>query len=246
MRLLPLYLLSLSLSLSDLTSASASASAAPLSADIFYWPLSSSSKPSPLARIFYDPSTLQSTVDSYTPPQPINDNSNIDKQADLLRIGLYTTTAAAAAANANDNDNDNSNNNPEKQWVGILSSLSLFANNPQTLTLHLDQNNHVYHAAISCSASSSAAPSSDSSAQKKSTENNTPSSQQGKYEGAASLKVEFVRSNPSPSPHLNRPIVLNPDGNAPEEVVEKSLLQRYWWVLGIIAILAFTGSADGS
>ncbi|PGH28797.1 hypothetical protein GX50_08460 [[Emmonsia] crescens] len=235
MRLLSLPLLSLSLSLSALTSASA----APLSADIFYWPLSSSSKPSPLAKIFYDPSTLQSTVDSYTPPQPINDNSNIDKQADLLRIGLYTTAAAA-------NANDNSNNNPEKQWVGTLSSLSLFANTPQTLTLHLDQNNHVYHAAISCSASSSASPSPDSSAQKKGTENNTPSSQQGKYEGAASLKVEFVRSNPSPSPHLNRPVVLNPDGNAPEEVVEKSLLQRYWWVLGIIAILAFTGSADGS
>ncbi|OJD11009.1 hypothetical protein AJ78_08131 [Emergomyces pasteurianus Ep9510] len=138
-------------------------------------------------------------------------------------------------------------NDPNKQWVGTLSSLSLFANSPQTLILHLDQNNHVYHAAISSSATAASPPNPDSSAKKRKDEH-SPASSQGKGEGAGagSLRVEFVRSNPSPSPHLNRPVVLSPDGSAPEEVVEKSLFQKYWWVLGIIGILAFTGSAEGN
>ncbi|KLJ07923.1 hypothetical protein EMPG_16604 [Blastomyces silverae] len=232
---LSLSLLSL-LSLSALSSASASA--APLSADIFYWPLSStssSSNPLPLAQISYDPSTLQSTINSYTPPppQPLNDaDKTIDKQADhLLRIGLYT-------------DPNN------RQWVGTLSPLSLFTTTattttpqpqPLTLTLHLDQNNHVYHAALSSSFFASPPPAAASPASKKS-----KSSSGQEAAAAPPLRVEFVRSNPSPSPHLNRAVVLSPDGTAPEEVVEKSLFQKYWWVLGIIGILAFTGSADGS
>ncbi|EEQ86066.2 uncharacterized protein BDCG_09335 [Blastomyces dermatitidis ER-3] len=231
-----LSLLSL-LSLSALSSASASDSAAPLSADIFYWPLSStSSKPLPLAQISYDPSTLQSTINSYTPPpQPLNDagDKNIDKQADLLRIGLYA------------NPDDNKSNDPNKQWVGTLSSLALFTNTPQTLTLHLDQNNHVYHAAIS-SFASPPAPSPDSKTTKKSKSSSSPGTGNGEEAGAGPLRVEFVRSTPSPSPHLNRPVVLSPDGTAPEEVVEKSLFQKYWWVLGIIGFLALTGSAEGS
>ncbi|OJD24634.1 hypothetical protein ACJ73_04001 [Blastomyces percursus] len=229
------------LSLSALSFASASASAstsnsaAPISADIFYWPLSStSSKPLPLAQISYDPSTLQSTINSYTPPQPLNDagDKSIDKQADLLRIGLFANP-----------DGNKSNNHPNKQWVGTLSSRSIFTNTPQTLTLYLDQNNHVYHAAIS-SFVSPPAPSTDS----KSTKKTKSSSSQGTGQEprAGPLRVEFARSNPSPSPHLNRPVVLSPDGTAPEEVVEKSLFQKYWWVLGIIGILAFTGSAEGS
>ncbi|PGG96690.1 hypothetical protein GX51_07689 [Blastomyces parvus] len=235
MRLPSLSLLSL-LSLSAVSSASASAT--PLSADIFYWPLSSStsSKPLPLAQISYDPSTLQSTIKSYTPPQPLNDSGdkNIDKQADLLRIGLYT------------NPSDDKSNDPNQQWVGTLSSLSLFTNTPQTLTLHLDQNNHVYHAAMS-SFVSPPAPSPDSKTTKsKSSSSSSLQGNGGEEAGAGPLRVEFVRSNPSPSPHLNRPVVLSPDGTGPEEVVEKSLFQKYWWVLGVIGLLALTGSAEGS
>ncbi|EGC45525.1 conserved hypothetical protein [Histoplasma capsulatum var. duboisii H88] len=239
------FLSLLSLSLSAFTSASASASAAPLSADIFYWPLSSStSKPIRLAKISYDPSTLTHTVDSYTPPQPQNvASNNIDAQADLVRIGLYT--------NPNLSDTESSSGSSQKeQWVGTISSLSLFANTPQTLTLHLDQNDHVYHAAISSLASPSPPSSSPDS---RATRIKTPSppspphrNSNGAGTEAGSLRVELIRSNPSPSPHLNRAVVLSPDGTVPEAAIEKSFFQRYWWVLGIIGILAFTGSADGS
>ncbi|EEH19654.1 hypothetical protein PABG_01913 [Paracoccidioides brasiliensis Pb03] len=228
-----LALLALSLALSALTSASPSASSS-LSADIFYWPLSSSSspsKPSRLAKISYNPTTLRSTIDSYTPPQPVNTNGNLDRQADLLRIGLYITSI-----------NDNSPTKKDKQWVGTLCSPSIFANTQQTLTLHLDHNNHVYHASISSSATPPVAHASSTGAEK-SKEKTTSKAKEADSE---LLKVEFVRLTPSPKPHLNRPVVLNADGHTPEEVVEKTFLQRYWWVLAIIGLLAFTGSAEGS
>ncbi|EDN11226.1 hypothetical protein I7I51_03070 [Histoplasma capsulatum] len=240
MRLAFLSLLSLSVS------AFTSASAPPLSADIFYWPLSSStSKRIRLAKISYDPSTLTHTIDSYTPPQPQNvASNNVDAQADLVRIGLYTNP------NLSDTESSSGSSSQKKQWVGTISSLSLFANTPQTLTLHLDQNNHVYHAAISSLVSPSPLSSSPDS---RATRIKTPSppspphrNSKGAGTEAGSLKVELIRSNPSPSPHLNRAVVRSPDGTVPEAAIEKSFFQRYWWVLGIIGILAFTGSADGS
>ncbi|CAK7209282.1 hypothetical protein SCUCBS95973_000386 [Sporothrix curviconia] len=47
------------------------------------------------------------------------------------------------------------------------------------------------------------------------------------------------------TPVLNRPVVLNPEGKkaVPEE--EKSFLQKYWWLLGTIAVLVLT-SGGGS
>ncbi|KAK2810432.1 hypothetical protein FQN50_002921 [Emmonsiellopsis sp. PD_5] len=124
---LSLSLLSLPLlSLSTLTSASATS----ISTEIFYWPLSpsSSSSPSPLAQITYNPSTLKSTMVSYTPPQqPSNSDSD---STPLLRIGLSPSPPA---------------------WTGTLTSLSHFASPAQTLTLtlHLDADGNVYQAAVS-------------------------------------------------------------------------------------------------
>ncbi|PGH00492.1 hypothetical protein AJ79_08183 [Helicocarpus griseus UAMH5409] len=206
----------LSLSLSALLS-SASASST-LSTEIYYWPLSSSSSdPSSLAKISYDPSTLHATVDSYTPPT--DTNTDTDNSNDLLRIGLYKEDSS--------------------QFVSTLTSLSLFSNNlrhhqqQNTLLLHLDQNNKVYHATL--------IPSTSSDTTRAATNGNKNSGKNGENTG---LKVEFVRSSPSPNPHLNRPVVLNADGNAPEEVVEKTFFQKYWWALALIGVLAFTGSAE--
>ncbi|KAG5302015.1 hypothetical protein I7I48_02214 [Histoplasma ohiense] len=246
MRLTFLSLLSLSLS------AFASASAPPLSADIFYWPLSSStSKPIRLAKISYDPSTLTHTIDSYTPPQLQNiASNNTDAQADLVRIGLYTNPNLSDTESSSGSSGSSSSSSQKEQWVGTISSLSLFANTPQTLTLHLDQNNHVYHAAISSLASPSPPSSSPDSRATRTKTSSPPSPPHRNSNGAGteagSLKVELIRSNPSPGPHLNRAVVLSPDGTVPEPAIEKSFFQRYWWVLGIIGILAFTGSADGS
>ena len=38
--------------------------------------------------------------------------------------------------------------------------------------------------------------------------------------------VEILRPAPAPQPHLNKPLVLSPDGKLPEKEVEKSFLQK--------------------
>jgi hypothetical protein len=145
-----------------------SASSPPLAAEILYWPLSAA-QPSQLALVNYDPSTLQSTLVSYTPP-PSSDN-------DILRVGLYTMSL-------------------EKQWVGSLSSIAQVAATNASLTLHLGPDNQPYHVSIAPSESPS--------------------------------RVQALRDSPAaaPKPHLNRPVVVSPDGRHPEAVEEKSLFQK--------------------
>ncbi|KAM0261997.1 hypothetical protein ACHAQJ_002003 [Trichoderma viride] len=42
-------------------------------------------------------------------------------------------------------------------------------------------------------------------------------------------------------PELNKPVVLSPEGKKVEEE-EKTLLQKYWWMIGIVVFLAMSGS----
>jgi len=44
--------------------------------------------------------------------------------------------------------------------------------------------------------------------------------------GGSTLAVEVVTTKPGPRPHLNKPIVLSPDGKLPEKEQEKTLLQK--------------------
>jgi hypothetical protein len=86
-----------------------------------------------------------------------------------------------------------------KQWIGSLVSVaSLIGEDRPTLRLHLGPPSDVYHVSV---ASSTGAK-------------------------AAGPQVEVVSSQPGVQPHLNRPIVVNPDGGNTEEVVEKSFLQK--------------------
>lgn len=166
------------------TSSSSSASGAtfPASAEVFYWPLAAL-EPSLLARISYDPSTLDSQVVSYTPPDAAKTKGEAH---DLVRIGLFV---AAPAKN-------------EKRWVGSLTSWSslVAVDNHETpsLLFHLGPSEELYHVSLSRSS--------------------TPSS--------ASVVVDFARCEPGPRAQLNRPVVLSPDGKGPEEVPEKSFLQK--------------------
>ncbi|KAK2748209.1 hypothetical protein FQN55_004485 [Onygenales sp. PD_40] len=191
----------LSLSLSALTSASL------VSTEIFYWPLSPSSSPSPLAQITYNPSTLKSTIVSYTPPQQPSDSSDSDSTTPLVRIGLSPSPST---------------------WSGTLASLSQFASPAQTLTLHLDADGNVYQAAVSAGEEAVV----------------VGGDKNKKGSLGQPLRIEFVRPNTAPNPQLNRPVVLREDGNVPEAEVEKPLWQKYWWVLALIGVLAFTGSAE--
>ncbi|KAK7747671.1 hypothetical protein SLS62_008997 [Diatrype stigma] len=54
-------------------------------------------------------------------------------------------------------------------------------------------------------------------------------------------KAVLVRTEPGRQVELNRPVVLGPEGRTVEAEPEKSLLQKYWWVIGIIVLLTVTG-----
>lgn len=91
-----------------------------------------------------------------------------------------------------------------KQWTGsLVSSSSLIGGGHHpTFRLHLGPANEVYHVSL--------AASSDSRTQSR----------------GSGPQVELVPSTPGKQPHLNRPVVVRPDGETPEEVVEKSFLQK--------------------
>ncbi|UKZ89930.1 uncharacterized protein TrAFT101_004963 [Trichoderma asperellum] len=44
-------------------------------------------------------------------------------------------------------------------------------------------------------------------------------------------------------PELNKPIVLSPEGKKVEEE-EKTFLQKYWWMIGIVVFLAMSGGGE--
>ncbi|CAG7946868.1 unnamed protein product [Penicillium salamii] len=97
------------------------------------------------------------------------------------------------------------------QWVGSLVSASSLIGNP-TFRLHLDSAHQVYHVSLSAESAT-----------------------------AATAQVELVFGEPGTQPHLNRPIVVSPDGTNPEQPEEKTLLQKYWWVLLILTFITMSG-----
>jgi hypothetical protein len=111
----------------------------PASADVFFWPIASP-QPSLFARIAYDPSTLETSVLSYNPPDDVNRTSVGGEQGaqDLVRIGFFISTPSNS-----------------KQWVGsLISRSSLVAEaitdeNRPRLSLHLSPANELYHVSLS-------------------------------------------------------------------------------------------------
>ncbi|CDM26716.1 hypothetical protein DTO013E5_7076 [Penicillium roqueforti] len=108
----------------------------------------------------------------------------------------------------------------KKQWVGSLVSLSsLTASEQPTFRLHLGPTNEVY--TVSLSASTSA---------------------QG---STSSPQIELVSNESGTQPHLNRPVIVGPDGQNPEQPEEKSILQKYWWVIPILMFLSMSAGGGG-
>ncbi|KAF2771527.1 hypothetical protein EJ03DRAFT_30806 [Teratosphaeria nubilosa] len=48
---------------------------------------------------------------------------------------------------------------------------------------------------------------------------------------------ELYHVKPGPTPRLNKPVVLSPDGKAPEKEPEKTFLQKYWWAIAGFLLL---------
>ncbi|EEA24622.1 hypothetical protein TMatcc_007723 [Talaromyces marneffei ATCC 18224] len=170
----------------------------PNAADIYHWAVNVP-QPSLLAKVAYDPDTLESKVLSYTPPTVENSDNDL-----RYRVGFYTTAADGS-----------------KQWVGslvlqsALTTTSATQHNYLQLYLSGSQQHELYHVSLS-----------------------------KKYnadESSESIGVELVYPSAGALPELNKPIVVSPDGTGPQEVVEKTFFQKYWWVLMIVAVLTLSG-----
>ncbi len=92
-----------------------------------------------------------------------------------------------------------------KEWSGIVTSIASFRVEHQgAVTLHLDAKGEVWHVDYRA----------------------FPARRRTDGTKGEHLEVEIVSPTPGPQPHLNVPVVLNPEGKIPEEVVEKPFWQR--------------------
>ncbi|KAH6885907.1 hypothetical protein B0T10DRAFT_491905 [Thelonectria olida] len=57
-------------------------------------------------------------------------------------------------------------------------------------------------------------------------------------------KVVVLPATKGKQPELNKPVVLSPEGRKVGEEPEKSLLQKYWWVLAIMVVMTMAGGGD--
>lgn len=90
-----------------------------------------------------------------------------------------------------------------KQWVGTLTTLAaLRETRSPIIQLHLGPSNEVYHVSLIPSSVSVAESSSESPG------------------------VELLPIKAGPRPHLNRPVVVGPDGTNTDEPVEKTFIQK--------------------
>ncbi|KAK8134003.1 cyclin-dependent protein kinase regulator pho80 [Apiospora sp. TS-2023a] len=59
-------------------------------------------------------------------------------------------------------------------------------------------------------------------------------------------QVVLRTAEPGSQIELNKPVVLSPEGRKVAEEPEKTLLQKYWWIIGIVIMLTLTGGGgDG-
>ncbi len=101
-------------------------------------------------------------------------------------------------------------NSSTKTWLGstVTSAASFEPEFQGTIRLHINAEGEIWRAAFHSSRKT------------------TPTSQDGSNTEDGKPKVDVVRPAPAPQPHLNKPVVLSPDGKVPEKEVEKSFLQK--------------------
>lgn len=162
------------------TSTLAAANAARSTVTVYAWPLSAPS-PTSFATVILEA--------SQTPPlaevKSIQLPSVSPSKDELVRVGLY--------------------NPATKQWTGTATAASSFAQGlGRKLTLYVDDNGEVYHAALNA--------------------HTLP----GKSKRKDVLDVVVVPKTPGSQPILNKPVVLNADGKVPQQDQkdERTFLQK--------------------
>jgi len=114
---------------------------------------------------------------------------------------------------------------PSGSWSGIATAASNFAKTDKKLELHINSSGELYHVGF------------------KAGDLGSNSRESEKRDG---LRVEVLRVNPGPTPHLNKPVVMNPDGSTPEKEPEKTFLQKYWWAIAGFIVLQLVLSGGRS
>jgi len=66
----------------------------------------------------------------------------------------------------------------------------------------------------------------------------------GSQPGSSGEQFDVVMTAVAPHPVLNKPVMLSAEGKVAEPEVEKTMLQKYWWVLLGVAFLAMAGGGD--
>lgn len=103
----------------------------------------------------------------------------------------------------------------DSKWQGVVTSAASFdPKYQQKLLLHLDEEGNVWHVAVSTIPK--------------------PKPKKGKMvqgkrqppEEAPQIVVEVLSPVPAPTPILNKPVVLSPEGKLEEKPVEKTFLQK--------------------
>lgn len=103
------------------------------------------------------------------------------------------------------------------EWHGIVTSVQNFdPKYQQKISLHVDLDHNPWHVGLT-------AYTKPTSTQKVRREGQD-------IELVPQAVAEIVLPVPAPTPHLNKPVVLSPDGKVETEAKdEKTFLQKYWW-----------------
>lgn len=95
---------------------------------------------------------------------------------------------------------------PSGSWSGVATAASNFAEGKdKKLQLHVNTAGELYHVGFKASDYGT---------------HSRTSNKQG------DLSVEVIKVMPGPTPHLNKPVVVNADGSVPEKEPEKSFFQK--------------------
>ena len=177
----------------------------------------------PLTTIFYDHTTLKTSITSWTPPSldSLKSTTAEPTSPQLLRILLPSGSSTLTSLGTFNNSlSQNINLHLSPTGDGNIFSASVYASTPLVDVL----------------------PSGSKSTSKKAAE------AQKNVQANANIRVKIISPALGPAPKLasKKPPVVGPDGKeqpAAEEV-EKSFFQKYWWVFGIVALLAMAGGGD--
>ena len=180
------------------------------SVTLWLWPFSDKA-PHELAHISYNANTSASSVNKYIPPRTLPSSD------DLIRVGLYDSKTS--------------------RWNGILTSGVAFDTRyRRQAELFVDENGETYHIGFSAFPR----PELSKKARKsRSRKNARATAKQGAKKDKAQheaeeaalekeqipLSVEISRPLPGPTPHLNKPVVVSPDGKVESQEQEKTFLQ---------------------